>query len=241
MFAFDVLKMRKPVAAGQIVREAFQASAAGETTTAGGALNGYSINGMACAVGDVLVVAVSTSDATTNLAAPSCSGNQTGAFTAARADVYGDDTLDVNLWVFVQRLTGLDQSLSFTGLPASSDVSIQVIRYSGVHATTQLDVALPTPTTGINGDLANPPAITPVTAGAKIVAIYAAAQSSSTAWTAPSGMSNFQQSFTSLPVTRLGTADANWTSGAFDPAAVTGGNANAQNSWAAVTLALRPA
>ena len=118
--------------------------------------------------------------------------------------------------------------------------AIQVFR--GVDPTNPLDVAaVYAVATGVS-NLPNPAAITPATAGAWIVACGGGAAAAGGTYAAGT-LTNF------LTSNGADTNDGNvgagyytgWTSGAYDPAAFTGGSTNAANSWAAITIALRPA
>lgn len=155
------------------------------------------------------------------------------------ADFFVNDTNDTNLFVgYVVIGASPPTQIQVSGFSALEIVGVNVLQYRGVDTTTPLDVTSVS-TGSINSDLANPPSITPVTSGAKIVACYGGSRQNSASWTAPANMSNFNE----LEVTSLATiatADADWTSGTFDPDPVTGGDGNTRNSWAAATLALRP-
>lgn len=138
-----------------------------------------------------------------------------------------------------------DASTTFGPTGNSDDAgAMAVYVFRGVDPTTPLDVAVTTASNILSS--ADPPAITPLTAGAFIVCVGAAAHSegSSTDFTA-SGLVDF--------VTR-GANDVNdvcigighkddWTSGAFDCAAFSTGIfifSDGPNSWAAMSIALRP-
>jgi len=132
-------------------------------------------------------------------------------------------------------------------LPSTGNVAdaqrytIQVFR--GVDPTNPLDVAAVS-ATGTATGRPNPGSITPTTAGAWVVICGGGAAATGAAYTAPANFTtNFLTGF---------TADTNdamvgsgywsgWTSGAVDPAQYTGGTTNAVDSWAAYTIALRPA
>jgi hypothetical protein len=185
-----------------------------------------------------LLVVVGAPTASTTITAV---GNNGGAGDHARTStLYSNDTNDTNAGVFLIRQGAtLDTQVDLTGLGAASPFSVTLFQYRGVNTTTPQDVTATT-ATGINTDRADPAAITPVTSGAKIVVCYAASQGTLTAWTAPGDVSNFVQQAASSKA-RAACGDKAWTSGAFDPAALTGGTGSASDSWAAVTLALRPA
>lgn len=118
--------------------------------------------------------------------------------------------------------------------------TIQVFR--GVDPTNPWDVAA-VAASAVGSGRPNPGSITPVTAGAWVVICGAGAAATGAAYTAPA---NFTTNFRTR--TQADTNDAmigsgywtGWTSGAVDPAQYTGGTANAVDSWAAYTLALRP-
>ena len=218
-----------------IVRQGALTSLTGATSLGSATL---SLSGLTLAADDYLVVAFVIGDATDNREM-SASGDNSGALIEL-ADLFANDTNDTNLWVgYAKQGATVDTSITISVTSGTNDYVAHILQYRGVDTTTPIDVTTTT-ATGINGDSANPPSLTPVTAGAEIVVVYAAAQGTLTAWTAPTDVDNFVQT-ASTDKGRLATADKNWTSGAFDPAALTGGTGNAADSWAAVTLALRPA
>lgn len=162
------------------------------------------------------------------------------------AELYSNDTEDTNL-VVARKFMGATPDTSFTltgGTLSTSDagaVAVQVWR--GVNQTTPLDVTRTT-ATGVNSILCNPPAITPVTAGAIIVAGGAGAHDDATIRTfSSSDLTSFISAGGSdTNSVTIGLGYKVWTSGAFDPAAFTYSSADSTAfSWAAVTLALRPA
>lgn len=192
--------------------------------------------------GDVVVVSVGRGG--TSNVAPTCSGNSSGSYTGAASALYSNDTWDTNYRMFYM-VMGATPDTSLTINRASSTTygfatTVQVWR--GVDTTTPLDVTSTT-ATGINTSLANPPSITPTTAGAIIIAGGAACQTSAgAAFTIPSGMANGVSVNGNGSTADIGVFIASyaWTSGAYDPAAVTGGTTSTSSSWAATTIALRP-
>ena len=190
------------------------------------------ISSLSIQSGDMLVLAaVAKGTASFGWAA---SGNNSGVFTE-HAELYSNDTHDINLFA-AARIVGAtpDTSIALTG-SSTLDYAVHVIQYRNAAIGVAAQTA-----TGIDSDKANPPSITPTNTGARVVTIYGAAQSASTAWTAPAGVSSFIQDVSASAV-RLGTGDIQWTGGAVDPAAPTGGTATTGDSWAAVSLALKPA
>lgn len=161
------------------------------------------------------------------------------------ADIVSTDTEVTNLavaygfaggeWLNRFILTGGTGSIDDAGV-----VAIQVWR--GVDLVRPLDVTTTT-ATGTNSVLCNPPAITPTSDGAVIVAGGAGAHTAgSIAVYSSSDLTDFDSlgSNDTNDVT-IGLGYKEWISGAFDPAAFTFSQSNsAAYSWAGVTMALRP-
>jgi hypothetical protein len=114
--------------------------------------------------------------------------------------------------------------------------------WRNVDTTTPMDVTATT-ANAASSVLANPPAITPVTAGAYIIAGGAGGHNGGNQTYSSSNLTQF------LTVTGNDTNDVTigggynkWTSGAFDPAAFTfSAGSSTSYSWGAITVALRPA
>jgi len=160
-------------------------------------------------------------------------------------ELYANSTYDTNL-VVAYKFMGVTPDTSFTltgGTLNTSDagaVAVQVWR--NVNAVTPLDVTQTTATIPLSV-LANPPAITPITGGAVIVAGGAGAHVNGTQIFSSSDLTAFISAGGSdtRDVT-IGLGYHVWTSGAFNPAAFTfSGSDSTLYSSAAVTLALRPA
>lgn len=169
-------------------------------------------------------------------------GVATAGYTEEQELYANGSTYDANLSVSWKKMGGTpDTSVNVSGTGSSFNagaVAIQVWR--GQDLTTSFDVP-ETTATGTGTGRPNPASITPTTAGAVVIVAGAGAAGTGAAFTA-SELSNF---FTSTSPdgedAMVGLGSYAWTSGAFDPAAWTGGTTNAADSWAAVTLALRPA
>lgn len=214
---------------------------AGNTTVS---LSGTLTGGLASSpqAGDFCIVGYSqagTADRTARAIS-----NAAGAFTSLMTQ-YVNDTNDTSITIKYKFLESpIDYDL-IMGTPSSSgngvNVSIQVFR--GVNVSTPFDVAEVTVAL-TDTALANPGAITPVTAGAIIGTFAACAMgaSISTAYT-----SSDYDAFTSSA--RSGTNRSHtaafgrkaWTSGAFNAAVYGGPSANVADSCIAVAFALRPA
>lgn len=160
------------------------------------------------------------------------------------ADIWANSTHDTNLSLHYKVMTGtpdtavtVDRTF-FSG--ASNVVIIQV--YRGQNATVQ-DVAATT-ANGTNTTNPNPASITPSTAGALIV-VFAGGSCGTVQGggvLSSSDMTGMLSEFASDSTynTMAGMAVHDWTGGAFDPAAWTGGVSNSNNTWAAITAAIRP-
>ena len=139
--------------------------------------------------------------------------------------------------------TGVTLTNSWSGGSAFL-VAVYVVR--GRHASTPVEAS--TSATGTTA-AANPPSVTPTTAGAKVLAVAAAAADAAAGaynWTPPAWGNLVVDSFdpgndaTGL-IAFLAIGLIDWTSGALDPAAVSTAISNTAHSWAARSLALRPA
>jgi hypothetical protein len=155
----------------------------------------------------------------------------------------GSDTYDTHFNVFYKRMGSTpDTSVTVSGTGSTADAGTVVIHvFRGVDETTPLDVSA-VPASGNNSANANPPAITPTTSGAWIVAGGSAAHADGVDTFTSTDLSNFRTAGAddNYDVT-IGAGTAEWSSGAFDPAQFGWtGTASTANSWAAYTLALRP-
>jgi len=191
--------------------------------------------------GDLVIAAyceASLSDTTMVIRDPS-SANYTLIFNEFYAN---GTTSDTNLRVAYKRLTAADASVTFVGSASTNNSLAGVVHvYRGVHATTPLDVTA-TGATGTGTGRPNPASITPVTPGAKIIIVGASAtQGTAAAYTAAylSNLVQAQGSDTFDAMIGMGRVD--WTSGAYDGAQFTGGTTATGDSWASMSIALRPA
>lgn len=162
------------------------------------------------------------------------------------ADLYANDSYDTNLLVgyLVYSSTSGGDTLTLPngtgGLQVSGLIILQVWR--GVDTTTPIDV----PTQGIatlNTSLPDPPAITPVTSGAVIIAGGGTSTGNSGAYQS-SDLGNFITDFHDGPTSGIaigGVGSHYWTSGAFNPAQFTNIPTFTSRGNCSATLALRPA
>lgn len=115
--------------------------------------------------------------------------------------------------------------------------------WRGVNTTTPMD-ATPTTSSATNTAIPDPPAITPVTAGAVVLAMGGAGhQRGAVNFTSPT-LANFRSTSanTAGDDATVGIGWASWYSGAYDPSPFTfGGTDSTAYMSCGVTLALRPA
>lgn len=191
------------------------------------------------AAGDLVIAAFatgSTVDRTLLIQDPSAV-----AYNLIASELYANGTsYDTNLRVAYKKLTAADASVTFGPTLSTADAGAMAVHvWRGIH--TNIFDTTATTATGTATGRPNPAAITPVTTGAIVVVVGAGAALTGATYTA-SELSNFRT--VTSPDTQdamLGVGSFAWTSGTYDPAAWTGGTANAADSWAAVTIALKPA
>lgn len=186
------------------------------------------------------------------IAAYACSGTADFAMATSSAgwtllgEHYSNGTLDTNVAVFAKKMTASpDASSTFTGPGGASNGTIGVAAVLKGADIAALDVAAVL-AAGTGTSVPNPGAITPATAGAFICVVGAGTAAAGAVFTNPGDLATATNHFrsgnhaeTNDIAIGMGFKE-NWTSGAFDPAAWGGGNVNASNSWAAITLAIRP-
>lgn len=208
------------------------------------ALNSGLTGGIASSVseGD-LVIAVFGTGSTANRTLSITDG--ANAYTLIASELYSNDNVDANLRVAYKFMGSTpDTNTTFGPTGNASDAgAMAVYVFRGVDQTTPLDVAAVT-ATGINGVYADPPSITPSTAGSFIVCVGAGAHFAGTQTYSSSDLTDFISvggpDDNNDATIGIGHKD-DWTSGAFDAAAFTfSSGSNINLSWAAITIALRP-
>lgn len=195
----------------------------------------------AAAAGDLVIAAYATSSAGDRTLAIT---DGTTAYTLIDTELWADDTYDTNLRVCYKVMGSTpDAATTFGPTGNISDAgAMAVYVFRGVDATTPLDVAA-VPSTILSTSRPDPPAITPVTAGAFIVGVGAAGHSGGTDTFTSADLLSFLTvgSNDSNDVT-LGIGHFKWMPGKNDPAAF--GHTQSDSisfSSAAMTIALRPA
>lgn len=194
-------------------------------------------SGSAPAAGDIVIVAYAVGAATDRTI-----GVTTADYTEEQ-ELYANGTsYDSNLSVSWKKMPATPEtSVTVSGTGSSFNAGAVAIHvWRGADATTSFDVA-ETTATGTGTGRPNPAAITPTTSGAIVIVAGAAAADAGSAFTASELSNFFTDTSPDSEDAMVGLGSYAWTSGAFDPAAWTGGTTNAGDSWTAVTLALRPA
>lgn len=225
-----------------------QGGRAGATTTTTQSLSGTLTGGSntSPSAGDLVVVLCASGADTTAAPSQNISGNNNGAYTGltAQSSVVATTYDSYQRVSYIIQGSTVDTSITIPSSGSARNAQRWVVHvFRGVDPTTPMD-ATATYATGTATGRPNPAAITPVTAGAWIAAFYASAAATGAAYTAPT---DFATDW--LGGTTADTADCmagggyytGWTSGSYDPAAITaGGTTNAADSWTATTIALRP-
>ena len=164
------------------------------------------------------------------------------------AELFGNSGRDSNVSVNYKIMGATPDTV--VSVPSSTQATAYgsgavVHVWRGVSLSNPIDVTTQV-ATGVDYATADPPSITPVTAGAIILAMYAGtADSSPTAPTAPSGITKFVQAVSTAATSSFGIAIGayeEWTSGTYDPPVWTGFEVGGTaDSWCAATVVLRPA
>jgi hypothetical protein len=172
----------------------------------------------------------------------------TGYTAFIATDLYRDDDNNANQLVSY-KFMGVTPDATVS-IPASNattaGVAVVIHAFRGVAMLNSADLR-PTTAGGANTGLANAAAITPLTAGAWILACGAAGVAAGAVFTNPAGMSATTNHFRSATITTT-TTDANaatallttWTSGSYNPAIFGGSTSTNTGTWVATTIALRP-
>lgn len=191
----------------------------------------------------IIVTMGTTNNSFTDYTYPAISG------WTLRADrVVGGTVCANNLGIYHKFMgSSPDGSIAVPQPPAGWDYVIIVMAFRGINTSTPFDVADATGTGGGNPD---PPSITPVTAGAIIVfagSYTVRSLNSPTPWLQPADLSSTVNDW------NVGSVDSgpgqvaamgvkkNWTSGAFDMAALTGGHTHSSTIGLTHMMVLRPA
>ncbi len=219
---------------GSFYNDGSGASSTTITANYGGSLSGGSDSSPR--EGDYVFVAVCTSNSADLTFSASTAG-----YTKV-ADLYANNTgttADCSMAVFYKRMgASPDSSVTITSSATAFLIAtVYVVR--GMNASTPMDATATTATTVTNGAVPDPPAITPATARAAVLAVGCAAGSGTMTDLTSSDLANFDSRNTGFAATGIGLIYG-WASGAVNPAAFGGGGASLR-ATASVTMALRPA
>lgn len=194
------------------------------------------------AAGDLVIVAYSVGSTADR--ALTIQNASTVNYTLAGSELYQNDNFDSNLRVAYRFMPSPtpETSMVLSQTFSTNDAGAYTIHvFRGVDPSTPLDVAAVI-AGAINTRLANPGSILPITSGALIYVVGAAAAATGGTYTA-AYLTDFRATTQAdNNDAMIGSGYVNWTSGTYDPAIFTGGGtASSTDSWNAVTLALRPA
>lgn len=176
----------------------------------------------------------------------SISGNTYGAFNEL-TELWANDIGDINAcvsWAIMGSTVDTTLSGASSIYTTAQSHGMSVLVFRGVDSTTPIDTTIQT-ATGSNSIVADPPSITPVTSGAWVVAFGAGCQ-----W--GTGVITYSAADLSYFTTDAiddtygvtvggGVKLEDWVSGAVNPNAFSASNTTTSCSWAAATVALRPA
>lgn len=167
-------------------------------------------------------------------------------YTLIGSQLFSNDNYEAHLRVAYKFMGPTPDASVIFGPTRNADYAgvTMVMVFRGVDKTTPLDVAATT-ATGLNTNRPTPPAITPSTAGAWIFSAAASAHNGGaqnyynvTGYTYANGGAQNDTDDVNI----LGAYKSDWTSGTFTPTQWLHDASDSTNfSWAALTLALRPA
>lgn len=152
------------------------------------------------------------------------------------------DSRDTNFRVAYKRMGGSpDAGVELSGHSSSNGRAVAISVWRGVDEVTPLDVT-PQTATATNTGEPNPPAISPVTPGSKILVFASSGYTGSNNYYPPPDLSDFRQAQgVDTYAGCVGFGFADWSSGVFTPEPWFMVSDSTGNSCAALTLALRPA
>lgn len=195
--------------------------------------------------GDLVVVAYMSSG-TADAACSTSSSN----WNELHENYANGSSNDTNLAVYWKVMTASpDTQFVAVGPTGNSNATVAVaFAFRGVDTANPIDVFVSGThaVTGTGTGRPDPAAITPVAPGAWIIVAGAAAAATGATFTNPGDLSSTTNHFRAL--SHAETIDGmlgmgiktDWASGAFNPGAWTSGPNNAGDSWAAMTLSIRP-
>jgi hypothetical protein len=223
------------------------AASASSNTDATPALSLTSLTGgigSAAAAGDLVIgviAYVNSAGSDINLEA---TGDASWSDYTERADLFADDSLEAHLGVFTKVMGSTpDTSVEFrtVGTNGARGAAIAALVYRRASSTVTIQTAI-----GTDSNRANPPTITPSTAGSRVLAIGTGAAAAerlnvpyfSGSYTQRVGLIGAGSSYNA----KLVIEEIAWTSGAVDPPAWTDSDPDSTGaSWCAASLVVAPA
>lgn len=162
-----------------------------------------------------------------------------GATWAELTDLYTNDTTDVNFAVYRKVMGAVpDASVTLDAAAATAAHVAIVVVLRGVNTTTPEDATTTTATLTSSGT-PNNPSITTVTDGAWVLA-FAGTSEADTVFNSPAGYGKLRQQ-ASTNINAIVSSKLKAAAGAEDPAAYADIVGTIADSWAAATVAVRPA
>lgn len=207
-------------------------------------LNGTLTNGIASSPSVNDIVIVISAFGNTAASAPAVSGNVNGAYIGLHTALHVNDTWDTEFRAFYEVQASVDTTLTVTRVNNAAYGGATVVQvWRGVDTSNPIDVTTVTSTI-TNASRVGFAAITPVTAGAVIIAGAAGTQGTTgSAFTGSANMTTANSIFSNGTTSDIGVLSSYytaWTSGAFTPNTITGGATSTSSSGASATIALRP-
>lgn len=192
--------------------------------------------------GDVAVLIFTTGRQSTTAQPLLTEGNPSNfGYTQIYFD-WANDSRDVNTWVWVKVLDGTETTVlvAKNGATGGTVAMGKLMVFSGVDNTTLQDVALTANKQLDTGNYSFTP-ITPVTAGAKIIAIGTNSATTQGASSESTGAIDFSShTGGSTTCSSMGVGVYEWVSGAFAPTMSWNATDNLNNSSISLQIALRP-
>ena len=200
--------------------------------------------GSAPQAGDIVIVCAAHAGTTNS--APTCSGNNNGAYSGLGAAAYANSTYDTNMRGFYKVMGATPDTQLTIGRTSSTAYGGGTVLQVWRNPSGAPIQVTGTPTTVTNGSRGNMPSVTPTTDGTQVIGFGAGAQGASgTSITFPAELTDnrifLNTNGTTSDICVL-MASAPGTNGvAFDPSAWTGGMTSSFCSAAAQTIVLAPA
>jgi len=157
--------------------------------------------------------------------------------------LFGSNATSANLEVFYKVMGSTpDTNITFPRANPEGSATYQIVVVRGVNTSNILDVTSTT-ATGTTGGVANPPSITPTTTGAVVLCFSVGTSGGSVSSFSSGPEFDWQIGFNDTDSNDTVFSHVGWkywSSGAFDPAALSGPVGDGTSAWASLSIALRP-